>query len=159
MSSLVQVKAFPPFGAKSLPDLWQWRRQWNHLYFQVTYKWSTETRTSEHGHHWKCKACWYTSTNTCTYITADSRLAPSQWETPLKSNVISHWRKQIYNRSCICARPSADTVFLFRNEWLFICPYIFTSLPDGWLHFITLSASYRCSHHILCWICFISLCI
>ena len=26
-----------------------------------------------------------------TYITADSRLAPSQWETSLQSNAVSHW--------------------------------------------------------------------
>ena len=24
-------------------------------------------------------------------LRADSRLAPSQWETPLQSNVVSHW--------------------------------------------------------------------
>ena len=32
---------------------------------------------------WYWQACWHTR--------ADSRLAPSQWETPLLSNVVSHW--------------------------------------------------------------------
>ena len=51
---------------------------------------------------------------------ADSRLAPSRWETSLQSNAVSHWLRenlQLALQICICLSPSLQQAQLWWQNW------------------------------------------
>ena len=57
------------------------------------------------------------------YTCADSRLAPSQWETSVQSNYVSHWLSTNLESALICG------CILY---WLICCVFAYIMYGDNW---------------------------